>query len=538
MSDNTNINQAPEQSDELLASWRKTNEVITSIALILILAGLPLVFRDYYFDILSVKYYYYCGVTIAMIAAVLVAGIVYYVKDAKEWGGTNVRMLRGRISLRSLNWADWGMLVFVLAAVITTFQSDYFYESFWGNEGRYSGLFLVLLYGVSFFIIGKCLRFKNWYMDVFLGAGMVVCILGILHYFNLDPVGFKKDISPNDYEIFTSTIGNINTYTSYIALVVGASAIMLTADNKPLKKGLYTASFAVSLFALITGISDNAYLALFGLMGLMPLYLFHHIRGVRNYMIILGIMCTEFLIIGYLGEHYAGQVQEINGLFNFISDFKLLPALTALIWAAAGGLFVLERRGFMAGESNIGRYIWLGVVILAASGILFVLYDANIRGNGSRYGALQAYVVLNDSWGTNRGYIWRIAMELYHDFPLMHKIFGYGLDTFGILTINNYYEEMVNLYGVKFESVHNEYLQYFITMGIVGGLAYIHLLISSVARMVRRSGRNPVIMAVVFAVVCYGTQAFVNISVPIVAPLMLTLIMMGLSDSRENKSFL
>ena len=60
---------------------------------------------------------------------------------------------------------------------------------------------------------------------------MIVCLLGILHFFNLDPLGFKKEISQDDYSIFVSTIGNINTYTAYLALPMGASAVMFATEK-------------------------------------------------------------------------------------------------------------------------------------------------------------------------------------------------------------------------------------------------------------------------------------------------------------------
>lgn len=51
--------------------------------------------------------------------------------------------------------------------------------------------------------------------------------------------------------------------------------------------------------------------------------------------------------------------------------------------------------------------------------------------------------------------------------------------------------------------------------------------------MVRASKKEPVIIAIIFAVVCYSVQALVNISVPIVAPIMMTLLMIGISASRK-----
>lgn len=534
-----NNREGGQQSDgtrRLLESWKNVNSRIAAIGTILILVGLPLIYQDFYFNILDVKYYYYCGVVITMAVAMAVAAIIFCMRDVKENDHQAIVELRRSFSLKKLTGVDWAMIGFVAAATVSTFQSEYFYESFWGNEGRFCGLFLILLYGFCYFTVTKYLRFKKWYVDVFLAAGVIVCIVGILHFFNIDPLGFKTNISPDDYDIFTSTIGNINTYTSYIALLTGAGAVMFSMEQDIKRKIWYGISFVLSICALVMGISDNAYLALFALLGFIPLYLFGSFRGIKNYVIILAMLFTEFGIIGWICDRFSGQVLEISGIFNVISGISGLPVIAAVLWGIAVTLHIVEMKRAAAGldiQCRLLRYIWLILVALGAAAVLFVLYDANIKGNGNRYGGLQSYVVIDNSWGTNRGYIWRLAMRIYNDFPLLHKIFGYGPDTFGILTVNQYYDEMTSLYGQKFESVHNEYLQYLVTMGVTGLAAYVGLLVSSIVRLVKKSGHKPAVMALVFAVICYGAQAFVNISVPLVAPIMLLLIMAGLADTRE-----
>lgn len=125
-------------------------------------------------------------------------------------------------------------------------------------------------------------------------------------------------------------------------------------------------------------------------------------------------------------------------------------------------------------------------------------------------------------------------MESYARFPLIHQLFGYGPDTFGIITVNHYYDEMSQRYGEIFDSAHNEYLQYLITIGIAGLVSYLSLLIISIREMIRASRKIPVLMAITFAVICYGAQAAVNISVPIVAPIMMTLLMMGIAAAENT----
>ena len=238
-----------------------------------------------------------------------------------------------------------------------------------------------------------------------------------------------------------------------------------------------------------------------------------------------------------ISQKYPDQVLHINGVFNVIVEFDKLAHFVVILWGITIVLYVVDacvsKESILKKDNNIGRWIWLVMIAAVFFAGCYVLYDANIAGSADKYGSLKKYLVINDDWGTHRWYIWRIGMESYAKFPIIHKIFGYGPDTFGIITINNYYEEMISRYHEKFDSAHNEYLQYLITIGIVGLIAYLSLLYTSIMEMIRTSKKQPVIMAVVFAIVCYGDQATVNISVPIVAPIMMTLLMVGVAAGRE-----
>ena len=269
------------QIEQFRRDWRKENSRIVDIFVLLILVGLPLVFQDFYFNILVVKYYYYCAMVIGMVVFTVIVAIIYIRRDKLYFGGETLKLIRGDLKVSSLQIVDWAMIAFALAAVISTLQSEYVYESFWGNEGRYCGLFLILLYTICYFLVTRCFNFKRWYIDVFLGTSVIVCFLGILHFFNLDPLGFKKNISPDDYNIFVSTFGNINTYTSYLALPIGVSSVLFAIEKNLKRKIWYYICMTLAFMAIIMGVSDNAYLTLFALLGLLPLYLFGDRKGIN-----------------------------------------------------------------------------------------------------------------------------------------------------------------------------------------------------------------------------------------------------------------
>ena len=208
-----------------------------------------------------------------------------------------------------------------------------------------------------------------------------------------------------------------------------------------------------------------------------------------------------------------------------------------VLWAVAVLITILETvliKGNKLIESNAGRWIWLVILAVMFLTGVYILYDANIVGNLEKYGSLKNYIIFDDDWGTHRGYIWRIAIEIYGKFPFMHKLFGYGPDTFGIITVHGYYDDMISRYNEKFDSAHNEYLQYLVTIGMVGVTAYVGFICTSLVYIIRKAKDCPIVMAVPIAVVCYCAQAFVNISVPIVAPIMFTLIMVGLAAVQND----
>ena len=155
-------------------------------------------------------------------------------------------------------------------------QSDFFYESVWGNEGSFSWLFLLTVYVASYSVISRFWKPGGWCLELFLISGMGMCFIGITDYFQMDILDFRDNINPNQVTIFTSTVGNINTYTAYVGMIMGVSAGMFSLAKKPLWAVWYYLCLAVSFLAIITGCSVTAYLSIVALFVLLPFFLFRH----------------------------------------------------------------------------------------------------------------------------------------------------------------------------------------------------------------------------------------------------------------------
>lgn len=54
-------------------------------------------------------------------------------------------------------------------------------------------------------------------------------------YFQMNLLGFKTYMDESEISIFTSTLGNINTYTAYVALVMGVLVVLFTAAKSGIR---------------------------------------------------------------------------------------------------------------------------------------------------------------------------------------------------------------------------------------------------------------------------------------------------------------
>lgn len=508
-----------------------TNNLFVSLLMrvyiVLIGAGLPLFVRDKYFDILVAKYYYYCICTIVMI--LLLISFSLFTRSKRD--GLLYRLSFKKFFIR-FTWVDYSILTFYVICVLSTLTSDYVYESFWGNEGRFTGLFLITLYVISYFCISRFWKFESKYVNIILCSGILVCIFGITDYFNMDIFRFKAPMLETQRNIFTSTIGNINTYTAYVGIIVGISAVLFINEKKCKKIIFYFVSMVLGFYALILGVSDNAYLSLGALFAFLPLYIFKTNKGIKRYIIVLATFFSVILSIGWINTSFANKVIGIDSSFQLIIGLKGFVFLIIGLWVLAGVWYFIDyiNKNEYTEYSNLPRILWVGFLIVIFIALSFMAYDCNIAGNSEKYGSLRSYLLFNDDWGSHRGYIWRIAMECYTNLPPWKKIVGYGPETFGILVMEKTAD---NSYGELFDSAHNEYLHLLTTVGLAGLLAYISFIIGIVYRAISRCSKNSYIMAVVFGIICYSVQALVNLNLPIVTPVFW--ILLGIASAKSLK---
>ena len=516
------------------------SNVIVGLWVMAMFTIFPLIYNDFYFDILQTKYYTVLTLSIIMILALIVicgfaGGFKNFFDNLNKKGF--VVWFKEEFSI----WDICIMVFWLMSALSTAFAGRFIMESITGDKGRYSGLLLISIYVILYFTVSRMFSFGKVYFTVFLAVSIPVCLFGYTDYFNMDILGFKEKISPEQWPIFTSTIGNINTYTAVLAFYIAiAGTLFITTPFKSDngrgesigKIVFYYVIMLMNFIALAMGTSDNGYLTLAAFFGIVPFVAFRTMEGVRRFLLTIFTYLLGIKIIQLINISYAGKVLGISGLYDFISDFKYLDLVIVALAIVVIIMYVLEYRKKEKRRDNEAllrslRYIWLAILVIVFAAIVFMgmKINSDVTAAKEKYGALADYFVFNDSWGTFRGYIWRAAVEEYMKFPLLHKIFGSGPDTFGLYIGLLRNEEMTSVTGQFFDATHNEYIQFLFTLGPIATIAYIlALILPSVEALrtrlfyLRDNTMLPYLYACAIAVICYATQAVVNLNLPVVTP--------------------
>ena len=516
------------------------SNVIVGLWVMAMFTIFPLIYNDFYFDILQSKYYTVLTLSIIMILALIVicgfaGGFKNFFDNMNKKGF--VVWFKEEFSI----WDICIMVFWLMSALSTAFAGRFIMESITGDKGRYSGLLLISIYVILYFTVSRMFSFGKVYFTVFLAVSIPVCLFGYTDYFNMDILGFKEKISPEQWPIFTSTIGNINTYTAVLAFYIAiAGTLFITTPFKSDngrgesigKIVFYYVIMLMNFIALTMGTSDNGYLTLAAFFGIVPFVAFRTMEGVRRFLLTIFTYLLGIKIIQLINISYAGKVLGISGLYDFISDFKYLDLVIVALAIVVIIMYVLEYKKKEKRRDNEAllrslRYIWLAILVIVFAAIVFMgmKINSDVTAAKEKYGALADYFVFNDSWGTFRGYIWRAAVEEYMKFPLLHKIFGSGPDTFGLYIGLLRNEEMTSVTGQFFDATHNEYIQFLFTLGPIATIAYIlALILPSVEALrtrlfyLRDNTMLPYLYACAIAVICYATQAVVNLNLPVVTP--------------------
>ena len=487
---------------------------------VLILSVQPLYINwDRYFGLTWHKFLLF---VIYMVCAIIAAIIIWIYRASVA-----PRLLpRGKLTM-----IDWAVLCFAVVTVIAALFSPFREETnVWLGtpepEGRYDGAITQLLYVAVYFIVSRWYKPKTRHFTIFGISAIIIALIGIFQFFGMDFLG----LYPNEYPeyrvdnyyniIFRSTLGNVNIVSTYVCIAILLSGFLFVR-HKPPERGpngkisgrwkhpLWLAASALSFWLMVLAGSDS------GLVGTVA----------ATFLAIPFIVETRktlgrFLV---LASSWVAVFTLHRLFYNALATGKITPS-SLLLYAAAFALLLAAGLALaLAGKEPVasGPARWkLGAALIVA--ILAVgLVGIEIFGKQATSSAFAGRVLheareilhgnIDDTFGTNRVYIWRNALKGF----VKNPVIGSGPDTFK----QAFPAEAHGFYGEDYDKAHNEYIQILVCQGIIGFLSYMIYLAGVFLKSIKKAFAKPFVMAVLAAFTGYCVQAFFNISVPIASQL-------------------
>lgn len=489
-----------------------------------IFSGFPFYFTDKYFHILGDRVSYFQNLTKIYFIAMSFLYVIQYVNACRRHqykihipaDKMNEQPRQGKVL------PDLFLCVFLVSAVIPLLFSGNAKMIWIGASGRYQGLKMWLLYAAAYLTIKYTISEKSVRLCLcfMLFGGGISAVWGIADFAGMDPMGWIAAIKESQRGMFVSSYGNINTYTAAMALFMAIAGV-LSIQNRAADKGnerifklVYRMLFFLFCIAMITGLSDNAaigILAFFAITAFICRDITEILALFRLLQIFLLAEATLFCYVYLFSGPVSPYINIHSGILLSLALKKEIfqCCICIIVWLEMVRQILSRMRTQEERVLHLWRELLIGIIICCSMCVIEILILANTGRVASE--TIQKYTRFNDQWGTWRGFAWRIATEEYVSLPVWQKLFGTGLETFGIVMKNTRYDEMLSVAGQVFDSPHNEILQYLLTSGMIGCVSLYAWYIFTCIDAIRSHGKSAACAVAVLVYICVSS---VNISVP------------------------
>ncbi len=495
--------------------------------LLLMFTLFPLFFTQKYSNIRHDKYY------IFLIFSMILAVVEFMIIISDEQTQPRKNDLKW---YKGLSVTDWSMLILLAVYTLSTVLCGDVMDAITGNQGRNNGLLLMAAYTAVYFVITREYRFFEYVFAALAAGSGIVYLLALLNYFYIDPLHMFEGYEAQYVADFSSTIGNKNLLASFICICLPVVVMLFINTRNKRFRRLYFGVSAIGFPALLVADSDSGFLGFFAFLAVMLLYYIRRPQKLCLYFFSLFAMllgAKALRLFSLLMKDISKGFTDIPAFF--IYDNGISYIIIGLCGILALLFFMINKKNPGAEFPRIVFFVALAIVIIACGAVVYLFMYYTFINTSAPLNEVMSYFRFNDKWGTHRGYMWRKSIEIFCGFNIKDMLLGCGPDTF-YTAFSPYFNELYIRFGDgSTNCAHNEYLNYLVTTGIFGLLAYVSFIGSFIVRAVKYAKSNPMIIVCCGGVLCYCIQAVVNIAQPITTPLMILLLAVGEALCRQAK---
>ena len=521
----------------ILEYFTPLEQAVSFLYLFLMLTVFPLYVKNQYDGIGDTKYLFFLKSTIAYLA---VSVFLYLIKKLLEIK-TGKKIFQK--DLENISTLDLCVLSYGVLVVLSYLLSDYKEYALKGAAGWEMGLISQMLFVGIYFFLSRQKLIQLPILIVHLIGSVLTFLLGILHRFQIDPLGMYEGLNLDQMIEFLSTIGQATWYSSYICTVFPLGLLLMYVVKEKYWKVPIIIYNGIGFGIIVTQNSDSAFVALAGILILLVLYSCKEKEQWLNFWQIMILMWGTFVGIGALQKLFWQRAIPLNELSLFFSQgliSKIMLILSIGIYLTAKKLSQKQSEKFIKLSMIIVRIGILVILLLIPAILLFIYW--NTKGQLQQWFGFQSsnnYLFFDGHWGNNRGSSWMIAWQEYIRLPSYQKLFGVGPDAFSqyLYSVPEVQQRLQELWGnLRLTNAHNEYLNSLFCYGSFGLITWVSVLVGGITIFYKKAQKNPIMLGLALCVMGYACHNIFCYQQVCCTPFLFMALGVGESLTKQGKS--
>lgn len=556
------------KAEVLLAIISEIEQYIIFAYLFCMLGIFPLYYKEQYYKIGDAKFGFFWKSSLLFIgvsfALVIISKLLEVISDKKnKWkskspnksvvteknGTKKSKSAVAERFLESMSTLDYAVFIYGICVLLSYAFSDYKDYALKGAAGWEMGLCSQLIFvGVYFLlsrskgmftIIHKSKEKVNFglcakaILGIHMSASVLVFLFGILHRFDIDPLGMYEGLNLNQKIEFLSTIGQATWFSSYVCTTFALGMVLFYISEKKwvrIISGIYT---AVSFGILVTQNSDSAFIAIAGILLLLGYFSLSDMKSWIRFLQIVSLMWGSFVGIGLLQRLFTDWAIPLDSLSTFFSQsivtWLMLALSLIMLWyfekcnkkdtaatttqrKKAKDADISKEAGNNKKRMLVVKKIYQGMLLVIVVGIFAAIGFIYLNTKGYLltwfgYQSTHSYLLFDYHWGSNRGSTWMITGQAFLQMPFYQKLFGVGPDSVSeyLYSVPDISDLLRSLWGnVRLTNAHNEYLNSLMCYGIVGLVSWCSVLVGGISYFYKKAKENPFMIGFALCIIGYG----------------------------------
>ena len=548
--------------DIFLVGLNEIEQYVLFAYLFCMLGIFPLFYREQYYKIGDAKFGFFWKVSLVFIVT---SFVLFVIKKLLQKMDRQKNMISGRSKksekelqqnrnvffdfLEELSTLDYLVLVYGICVCLSFAFSDYKEYAWKGAAGWEMGFCSQLIFVATYFILSKKNEwlasigsrgskkeygyFASTILGIHLLASSLVFMFGILHRFDMDPLGMYLGLELNQKIEFLSTIGQATWFSSYVCTTFAIGVALFYISEKiwiRVVSGVYT---VLSFGILVTQNSDSAFIAIAGILLLLGYFSLSKIETWIRFLQIVSLMWGIFAAVGLLQRLFVDWAIPLDTLSVFFSQsiftwgMLLLSLLLYLFYEKNVKKEQNEKLSYRKKKEKIDaidkeerckrimqitKKFYQGILIALVIGIsaTIIFIYLNTKGyllSWFGYQNSHSYLLFDYHWGSNRGSTWMITWQAFLQMPFYQKLFGVGPDSLSeyLYSVPDISDLLRSLWGnMRLTNAHNEYLNSLMCYGIVGLVSWCGVLFGGISYFHKKAKENPFMIGFALCIMGYA----------------------------------